>query len=576
MASSSSFQSSESSSTSAPVSIRTPENDIIDAISGVASGLAQQMVQWANGVFAQTSKITDDAVGNFFRVSQQMQGLSDNLTNQYNDVFAPQNRSLAAEANSYNSAARQAVDMGAAGATQAQAGDQALKNAEEQLRSYGIDPSDGRYAALDKAAAVQNAANVAGAENLQRERTAQVGRDLRTQAVQVGSMLPAAIANVNNTAIQANTGASNASLANANTGRNLQSLPNDYLKTAMEVKLPPTGQNSQSQGKGSGSGQSSSPDGQQGGGRQPSGGQPSGGGGGSRGGEGPAWMPQHGTAQASSFGGGGGPRYGQPGSRVIGVEPYKSAPDGAWGQMDWSDPLAGVDANDFQNSNYYQPEEGYGIGVGQQASDPFQYADNPFSDYGDYGQNDTYGGGGDYDTYGNMGGGTDTPWGNISYDTAANEVDPGWGETYDTPAATDWGSGADQYSDSYGTQYSGSDYYAGDYSGNYDDYGGVYAKGGPVPPRGQHPMPGGRMMQGAQHPGGGRVPPQMSPSGGRQVDDIPAQSPQGPARLNANEFVIPQDVAMWKGQEFFQKLIDQSRQRRVTAPAPGGQQQPMR
>jgi hypothetical protein len=59
----------------------------------------------------------------------------------------------------------------------------------------------------------------------------------------------------------------------------------------------------------------------------------------------------------------------------------------------------------------------------------------------------------------------------------------------------------------------------------------------------------------------------MSPSGGRQVDDVQAQAPGGPARLNADEFVIPRDVALWKGQEFFQKLIDQSRARRVTAPA---------
>jgi hypothetical protein len=110
-------------STSVPGFMETPENGIIDAISGVASGLAGQMVNWANSVFAKTSQITDQAVGNFFNVSQQMQGLSNNLTDQYNNVFAPQNRSLAREADSYNSSARQKVDMGMAGATQAQAGD---------------------------------------------------------------------------------------------------------------------------------------------------------------------------------------------------------------------------------------------------------------------------------------------------------------------------------------------------------------------------------------------------------------------------------------------------------------------
>ena len=58
----------------------------------------------------------------------------------------------------------------------------------------------------------------------------------------------------------------------------------------------------------------------------------------------------------------------------------------------------------------------------------------------------------------------------------------------------------------------------------------------------------------------GPVPAALSPSNGQQTDDIPA-------RLNADEFVIPQDVSKWKGQEFFQKLIDQSRMARAGATA---------
>src|SRR5258708_5061094 len=151
-----SVNSSNSNSTSTTNPVETPENAIIDQISGVASGLANQMYNWAQGVFQQTSQITNQAVGNFFNVSQQMLGLSSNLTGQYNNLFAPENAQLVADANSYNSDARQKADMGMAGATQAQAGDAALKNSEEQLRSYGIHPSSRRYAALDTAAAVQN------------------------------------------------------------------------------------------------------------------------------------------------------------------------------------------------------------------------------------------------------------------------------------------------------------------------------------------------------------------------------------------------------------------------------------
>jgi hypothetical protein len=47
----------------------------------------------------------------------------------------------------------------------------------------------------------------------------------------------------------------------------------------------------------------------------------------------------------------------------------------------------------------------------------------------------------------------------------------------------------------------------------------------------------------------------LSPSGGSTTDDVNA-------RLNAGEFVIPKDIAAWKGKEFFYKLIAQARKQR--------------
>jgi len=42
------------------------------------------------------------------------------------------------------------------------------------------------------------------------------------------------------------------------------------------------------------------------------------------------------------------------------------------------------------------------------------------------------------------------------------------------------------------------------------------------------------------------------------------------ARLNTGEFVIPKDVAAWKGQEFFYKLMAQSRRTRAEAESMNG------
>jgi hypothetical protein len=51
---------------------------------------------------------------------------------------------------------------------------------------------------------------------------------------------------------------------------------------------------------------------------------------------------------------------------------------------------------------------------------------------------------------------------------------------------------------------------------------------------------------------GGFVSHKLSPSGGANTDDIPA-------RLNADEFVMPKDVAHWYGQKTFQDMILKAR-----------------
>lgn len=59
---------------------------------------------------------------------------------------------------------------------------------------------------------------------------------------------------------------------------------------------------------------------------------------------------------------------------------------------------------------------------------------------------------------------------------------------------------------------------------------------------------------------GGNVPAGASPTRGAAIDDVDA-------KLNVGEFVVPKDVVSWKGEEFFQKLIGQSRKSKPEAPA---------
>lgn len=79
-----------------------------------------------------------------------------------------------------------------------------------------------------------------------------------------------------------------------------------------------------------------------------------------------------------------------------------------------------------------------------------------------------------------------------------------------------------------------------------------FADGGPTgDPNGQGAQPTAIPVPHGATPGGG-VPTSASPSGGSAVDDVDA-------KLTAHEFVIPKDVAIWKGHEHFVKAIDSAR-----------------
>jgi hypothetical protein len=95
---------------------------------------------------------------------------------------------------------------------------------------------------------------------------------------------------------------------------------------------------------------------------------------------------------------------------------------------------------------------------------------------------------------------------------------------------------------------------------------GGFAGGGSIPSLGY--AAGGDANDASDGTSGGFVSQDLSPTEGARTDDVDA-------RLNAGEFVIPKDVAAWKGQEFFYKLMAQSRKMRATAGSQSAQQAPM-
>jgi hypothetical protein len=78
---------------------------------------------------------------------------------------------------------------------------------------------------------------------------------------------------------------------------------------------------------------------------------------------------------------------------------------------------------------------------------------------------------------------------------------------------------------------------------------------------------------------GGAVPAGLSPSGGAQTDDVQATvgqqggPPQGGARINVGEFIMPKDVSDWYGTKFLQNMIMKARKEMGGAVGGGGPQQ---
>jgi hypothetical protein len=92
------------------------------------------------------------------------------------------------------------------------------------------------------------------------------------------------------------------------------------------------------------------------------------------------------------------------------------------------------------------------------------------------------------------------------------------------------------------------------------------ATGGKIPPMGRR-VPryaaGGAIDTGVPHManGGNFIPDGVSPSGGEEVDDVPAM-------VSAGEFVIPERTVDWFGEKYFQNLImksDKDREKQTVA-----------
>lgn len=566
-----------STSTSTPV--QTPQSAWGLQLSHLLSALGSNQYQWAMNQFNKGMGITDENISQFMDMAGKGSGLAQTLLDQYENQFAPLMDEYIRQAGTYNSEGRQRFDAGQAESTVAQADQQARDEAERKLQGYGINPNSGRYQDLMLTSRIQDAAARAGAGTQASLNTANIGRQMTRDAAQMGQNVPGMAVNALQSAMTGVSGAENAILGMLNTGANLtQSAAPFYNAAASAIKNPSQATNSVS--KNDGKSQSTSFQPQQ----APQQSDPN-----KRGAQqqqptansrdpysaaNPLQQQQQHQGPTAQF---------QPNSGILHPNTGdREQPDSAQTQLDdgTGQQVTGGAPNQYDGAI---PVDQAGAltefgdpTLGKLNGDSPETADwqNPIPNYvpPQSQQSDIYNTGGqDYsqvDPWSNPFGqqqpqqasqdwGQQQDWNTGNQDVVNNYGDSsGWDQSAQQPdySQSDWGSGND--SAGFGGGSSGGDGGWEDDTSDQPEQDGYdyeyYARGGDVRPRQQ---------RGVLPTSGGPVNRNMSPSRGRQTDDVPA-------RLNAGEFVVPRDVVAHKGSEFFHNLITKSRKFRTGMAGP--------
>ena len=150
-------------------------------------GWAQSMWETGQEEWGQLQQWSQEFMGQAMPAMEDSFDWAKQQRDRFDEYVMPQMQSLFSEAETYASKAEEDRQRGAAvqdvkAATEAQRASQLRK-----LESFGVDPSETRYQAMDKKAGVTEAAMSALAANQAGERTKQIGRDLRSEAINVGT-----------------------------------------------------------------------------------------------------------------------------------------------------------------------------------------------------------------------------------------------------------------------------------------------------------------------------------------------------------------------------------------------------
>jgi len=168
----------------------------------------RETMQWNREQWDRTEALMRDTLGVQTSIMHEQWEAGKKDRKRYEEIYQPLEEELVKEFREYGTPERIALEQGRAQASVQQAYDAQRENSQRRLESYGIDPSQTRSGAMDTGARVQMAAQQAAAGNQARYQVENVGRALRSEALNIGKGYPGNVAQSYGQAINAGNAAS--------------------------------------------------------------------------------------------------------------------------------------------------------------------------------------------------------------------------------------------------------------------------------------------------------------------------------------------------------------------------------
>jgi hypothetical protein len=148
--------------------------------------LQEQELNWSKQQYANEEPYVNQLLQQDISNSGSQSAIAGQQQQFYDSTYQPIEKEFATEAQNYGNADNQNQQAGAAEASVASSYDAARASAQSSLESYGIDPSQTRFGALDLGTQVSQAAATAAAGTQSRLNTQMTGLQLESQAINTG------------------------------------------------------------------------------------------------------------------------------------------------------------------------------------------------------------------------------------------------------------------------------------------------------------------------------------------------------------------------------------------------------